>query len=59
CGTIAGELAMNLELPTRKLLPLRRGGCNATETLGIKALMEKIKEKHEINCQFISSKTPL
>ncbi|MFW6072210.1 MAG: hypothetical protein ACOC6U_01775 [Thermoplasmatota archaeon] len=50
---------MNLELPTRKLLPLRRGGCNATETLGIKALMEKIKEKHEINCQFISSKTPL
>lgn len=40
-------------------IPIILAGHYATETLGIKALMEKIKEKYEINCQFISSKTPL
>lgn len=40
-------------------MPLILAGHYATETLGIKALMEKIRQNYEYECMYISSKTPL
>ena len=40
-------------------IPLILAGHYATETLGVKALMNKIQKEYDIRCKFISSETPL
>ncbi len=40
-------------------IPIIMAGHYATETLGVRALKDKVEKKFDIDCRFISSETPL